>query len=260
MAEYRRNKIRTAWQIVRKIENWPTVLAMRMNQRRGGLRTLNFRDGLTLLCRSGTREWDVIHELIFAGGYGRALSYLKEQSGRPVVLDLGGNIGVFSLLAARQQPASLIHAYEPGPPNYRLFEMNCLANPGLAENIQLHKEAVAGQNRRAQWFFDNANPGGSGLYGNGAAGQEVQIRSFAEIVAELGTEIALVKIDIEGAEYELLAGSGPETWAKIRAVSLELHHDPAGKISQTNFLDRMREYGFQIEAEKVCSFFLHRQP
>jgi len=76
----------------------------------------------------------------------------------PSVLDLGGNIGLFSLLAARSHPAARIYTYEPGPPNYQILEINCLANPALAKRVHLRKEAVAGQTRAAEWLFDELNP------------------------------------------------------------------------------------------------------
>src|SRR5258708_414266 len=121
MADYKRNKIRTAWQIIREIENWPAAFGMRLRQQHKGLRPLNFRNGLNIACRGGTRDWDIVHELYLAGGYGRAMNFLKNLPGEPLVLDLGGNIGLFSLLAARTHRAAHIHAYEPGPPNYQMF-------------------------------------------------------------------------------------------------------------------------------------------
>ena len=258
MAEYKRNKIRTAWQIHRKIENWPTAFGLRLKQGGSGLKLLNFRNGLNIACRGGTRDWDIVHELFFAGGYGGAMNFLKTVPGNPVVLDFGGNIGLFSLLATQTHPAATVYAYEPGPPNYRMFELNRLANPRNAERIQLRKEAVAGQTRMAEWFFDEKNPGGSSLFNTAGRQYQVQIRAFTEVMAGFPTEIALAKIDIEGAEYELLSSTPPEIWNQIRAISLELHDDPAGKMTQENFLKRMAEYGFKIEQETVVSFFLHR--
>jgi FkbM family methyltransferase len=258
MADYKRNKIRTAWQIVRDIENWPTAFGMRLRQKHQGLRLLNFRNGLNIACRGGTRDWDLVHELYFAGSYGRAMNFLKHLPGQPLVIDLGGNIGLFSLLAAQTHPAARIYAYEPGPPNYLMFEMNCLANPGLSQNICLHKEAVAGKTRIAEWHFNFQNPGGSGLFGKTGTKYQVQIRDFSEVLGTLTGDVALAKIDIEGAEYEVLDSTPPEMWKRIQAVSLELHDDPEGKTSQADFLKRMRSFGFKIEEETVISFFLHR--
>jgi FkbM family methyltransferase len=258
MADYKRNKIKTAWQISREIENWPTAFGMRLRQKHKGLRLLNFRNGLNIACRGGTRDWDIVHELYFAGGYGRAMNFLTKLPGKPSVLDLGGNIGLFSLLAAQTHPEARIYAYEPGPPNYRMFEMNLLANPALSKRIYLHKEAVAGQTRIAEWFFDDQNPGGSGLFGKDGTKYQVQIRSFSEALSSLTGDVALAKIDIEGAEYEVLESTPPELWKRIQAVSLELHDDPEGKTSQADFLKRMSGLGFKIEQETVISFFLHR--
>jgi FkbM family methyltransferase len=220
---------------------------------------LRFRSGLNIICRAGTREWDVIHELMFAGGYGRAVAHLRRLPGQPLVLDLGGNIGLFSLLAAASHPRAEIHAYEPGPPNYRLFEMNQLANSPLGDRIHLHKEAVGGESRTVEWCFNDLNPGGSGLFEtDGASRFSVHVRSLSEVVDSLPAALDLVKIDIEGAEYELLDRTPPEVWQRIHTISLELHDDPQGKIPRGEFLRRATGFGYRVEEESVCSYFLSR--
>lgn len=50
---YRRNKLKTVWDITQKVENWPTALGLRLRRKRTGLRLLNLRDGLNILCRGG---------------------------------------------------------------------------------------------------------------------------------------------------------------------------------------------------------------
>lgn len=257
-AHYRHNKLRTFLDMVRGIENWPTAAGLRLHRHRTGLRLLNFRDGLNLVCRAGSGDWAVIHELIFAGGYGRAMAHIQSEKAAPTVIDLGGNIGLFSLLAATQRDDISLHAFEPGPPNYRLFEMNLLANPLLAKRIQLHKEAVGGANATVNWFFDELNPGGSSLYGTSGVPCPVTIRAFSDVVSALATPIHLVKIDIEGAEYDLVRQTPPAVWEKVAAISLELHDDPAGQMSQEQFLERMRQAGYSVEEESVCSYFLKR--
>ncbi len=257
-AQYQRNKIKTCLDIVRRIENWPTAVGMRLRQHHAGLRLLSFRDGLNVVCRAGSRDWDVVHELLFAGSYGRALAHVRATQGKATVLDLGGNIGLFSLLAAAQGPEVEVHAYEPGPPNYRLFEMNRLANPAHGDRIHLHREAVAGANATVNWFFDEENPGGSSLYGTTGKSFPVTIRAFSDVVAALGSKITLAKIDIEGAEFDLVRGTPPAAWESVSAIALELHDDPLGQMSQEQFLERFKALGFIIEEESVCSFFLHR--
>jgi FkbM family methyltransferase len=247
-------------EIVRRIENWPTAFGLRLfSGSTSELRLLHFRSGLNVVCRSGTRDWDVIHELLFAGGYASAFSYLKTEPGELRVLDLGGNLGIFSLLAAGTNPAVQVTAFEPGPPNARLFGMNQLANPVLGERITLRQQAVAGTARQDRWFFDGDNPGGSSLYGTTGIGIDVQIAAFKDVVLEWPDPVALVKIDIEGAEYDLLEHTGAEVWEKVRAISLELHEDPRGILTQAQFIERLRGFGYAVQAESVCSYFLRRE-
>lgn len=255
---YRRNKIRTVLEIIRRIRNWPTALALRIFRNRTGLRLLAFRNGLNIVCRRETRDWDVVHELFFAGSYGTAMRYLKNCSGNPLVIDLGGNIGLFSLLATSAHSSVRVIAFEPGPPNYRLFEINRLLNAPLTDRIELRKCAVGGSARTTEWFFDEKNPGGSSLFSTKGKTYPVQIVAFAEVIDSCPEPITLVKVDIEGAEYEILAKTPAEIWQGVRAISLELHGDPEGQVSQNEFLDRLKSYGFQVEHESVCSYFLSR--
>ncbi len=258
MHEYRTNKFKTAADIAQRIENWPAAFAMRVNRNKPGLRLLNFRNGLNVVCRGATRDWDVIHELFFAGGYRRAMDDLRRQSGSPLVLDLGGNIGLFGLLAASTHPGCQVVSFEPGPPNYNLYEMNRLANPELGARMQLRKEAVGGTTRTTEWFFDEKNPGASNLFGRQGRAFPVQIAAFSEVIASFRREIALAKIDVEGAEYEIVAATPADVWQRIRAISIELHDDPERKISQETFLARLCDFGFKAEQETVCSYFLFR--
>jgi FkbM family methyltransferase len=258
MAKYKHNKLLTALDIVRHIENWPAAWGMRISRHRPGLRLLRFRNGMNLICRGGTRDWDVVHELFFAQSYGRAFQYLSTLSRSTIVLDLGGNIGLFSLLSAQSNPLARVHVFEPGPPNLRILEMNRLANPELGERIYVHREAVGGATQSGKWFFDESNPGGSSLFGKGETGVDVQIRAFAEVVEKVQYAISLVKIDIEGGEYDILEKTPPEIWQRIPAISLELHDDPQGRISNDQFLYKMKDFGYRVQPERVCSFLLTR--
>ncbi len=257
MSEYKRNKLRTARDIVAKIENWPDAFGLRIFQKRPGLHLLRFRDGMNIVVRGGNREWDVVHELFFAKSYHQCLEWLKTRS-NPKVIDLGGNIGLFSLLTARAHATATIDSFEPGPPNARLFEVNMLLNDQQGARVRLQRAAVGGVTERATWCFDEANPGGSSLFGTGTHTFEVDILGFADLIARYPDGVDLVKIDIEGAEYGILEQTPRATWDRIKAIALELHDDPAGKVSREVFLERMKSFGFAIEQELVCSYFLHR--
>ena len=257
-------KLRTFARARRRISNWPTAVAMRCRPDWQGLRLLQFRNGLSVVCRGGTQDWEVVSELALNDGYALALGHLEKQPGQPLVLDLGANIGVFSLLAAQRHPAALIQAYEPGPPNIRAFLLNRLANERWAPRLHLHEEAVGGTTRRMEFFYDERNPQASGFSHVGATTStafSVQIRALQEILAAFATPVALLKMDIECAEYEVLEHTPNEAWKAVHAISVELHADPKGKYQPKDFLDRMASLGFQTIAQEQMGeacFFLSR--
>jgi len=257
-----RNKFKTAIEIVKLVRNWPDALELRLWKNRRSLRLLEFRNGLNVIIRGGSNEWSVVHEVLFVGGYQKALKWLADRpESAPVVMDLGANIGIFSMLAARANPTARVFSYEPGPPNIRINLMNMLANPDLAARIELTEAAIGGTSGEAHWNFDSENPGGSSLANGGSRTGDlvkVSLVAFADAVAKLPGDIALVKMDIEGSEWDVLARTPKETWDRVQSVALELHDDPAGRQTWNDFLNRLASYGFKIERESVITYFLHR--
>jgi FkbM family methyltransferase len=254
-------KLRTFYRAIHRIENWPTAVGLRLFRRSSRLRLLSFRNGLSTLVRGGTQDWDVISELILANAYGRALDYLRTLQGQPIVLDLGANIGVFSLLAAAAHEKARVFAYEPGPANLRMIELNALANPSLSDRIEVRPEAVGGETRIAEFRYNEANPQASGIsYAKGTVVQ-VQVRSFADVVRSLPATVDVAKIDIEGAEFEILEMTPPELWRRISVICVEIHQDPSGKLSVEAYLKRMSEYGYTYDLEPVGTgtYFLRRR-
>jgi FkbM family methyltransferase len=254
-------KFVTFRETIRKVENWTTAIDLRLHQARPSPRLLSFRDGLNLVCRGRSSDWDVISELLLSGGYARALKYLAQIKGEPVVLDLGGNIGVFSLLAASRHAGAQFHIYEPAPQNQRQCEVNRLLNPLLSGRVHLHPEGVGGRTQLTQFYYNEVSPQSSGLYCGGSTSYPVQLLAFAEVVAGLKDRVALVKIDVEGAEFEILEQTPPSVWENVDAISIEIHDDPNGKVDLARFLEEFRKRGYShIEKEPVASasYFLAR--
>ena len=253
-------KLKAFYRAVCRIQNWPTAVDLRLRRRKPGLRLLSLRSGLNLLVRGGTQDWDVVSELALADAYGASLDYLRRLSGEPVVLDLGANLGVFSLLAAAANDKARVIAYEPGPPNQRMFELNRLANPHLADRIELRREAVGGETRGTKFFYDEGNPQSSGICYTRGKSFDVQVRAFVEVLQSLPGPVDVAKIDIEGAEFELLERTPPESWKRVSVMSIEIHDDPARQHSLDKFLERMVALGFRYRLEPVgtCTYFFER--
>jgi FkbM family methyltransferase len=222
---------------------------------------LSFREGFEVAYRPETEDWEVVKEVMLYGVYSVCLEHVTRQTDKLPVLDLGANIGLFSLRIAHMRPEVEVHAYEPAPRNLQMISTNLHVNPTLLPRVKVHAEAVGGSTRTASFFYDEKVPQGSSLFTSNSQGNiPVTVRSFAEIVEGLSTPLGLVKMDVEGAEYEILRQTSPKIWEKVRALSIEIHDDPAGKLPKKEMLAQIESLGYTGVKEKAgaSSYFFYR--
>ena len=126
--------------------------------------------------------------------------------GRPFVfVDIGANVGLFSLFVAATARAARILAIEPEPGNFARLAFNIAANPGLP--ITPLPLALGETEGTAHILLNARDRGGTRMAaaGSQAGGVEVRCRPLVAVVRDAGlTGIDAVKIDVEGAEDKVL--------------------------------------------------------
>lgn len=146
-----------------------------------------------------------------------------------VVLDLGAHVGMVSQEFAHR--AGKVYAFEPHPDTFRAL----CHNTRNYRRIEPVNKAVSDRTGSARLFFDAAAEGkfteGSTLvtdkqnvsYENGA---EVETIRLADFVLSLDRPVRLVKMDIEGAEYRVIADLiETDAIGRIGTVFVETHED-----------------------------------
>ncbi len=149
--------------------------------------------------------------LFFQGTYETGTLHIMRQVLRPgdTFVDIGANIGLMSLFAARQVgPAGQVHAFEPLPATRTLLEKNVAAN-GLA-HVRVHSTAL-GANRETRPLFAHAerNRGcASFLPGEEETmAHTAEIRPLEDVLPATDTPPRMIKIDVEGWELDVLRGA-----------------------------------------------------
>lgn len=137
-----------------------------------------------------------------------------------VVVDLGGNIGYFTLLAARLVgKEGKVYSFEPEPKNYSYLIKNIELNG--YDNIIAVQKAVSDKSGRVKLFFCPYDIGHHTIQQYGGIREyrpsklvddkkikfvEVESVSLDEFFEEITTPINLIKMDVEGAEMLALSG------------------------------------------------------
>jgi FkbM family methyltransferase len=184
----------------------------------------------------------------------RAWLVAQAQPG-DVVLDIGANIGYFTLLlAARVGGRGHVLAYEPAADNADLIARSVEAN-GQAAIVTLRRAAVGTASGDLALAFlpeeQRTNSGGAFLLASGAKPPLGHRTARVPVVAldeeEMPGRVALVKIDVEGAEPQVVRG-GRRLFARDRPkVLAELNPNALRRAGSqpADFLSLMRDLGYE---------------
>lgn len=171
-------------------------------------------------------------------------------SGARVIVDAGANIGAFSLYAAQRAPGARILALEPFPTTFDCLIHNVRQN-GLEGRIVGRPVALAGHNatRSMEGASSPSHVRSLAPAGTAAPGPTVEAVTLETLMArENLTHVDLLKLDIEGAEWELFDTCLPETLERVRAIALEYH--PAPGRSRTQLFSRLEGAGFRVVQDR----------
>lgn len=156
---------------------------------------------------------DIGHSLFFSGGFEQEEIGLLSQmvvDDRPIILDIGANIGWHSISWAKARPTSKIFAFEPDPETYTLLQRNISRNR-LSQQIFPIPKALSNQPGTLPFFQskDNAYSSLKNTQRREITNQIlVPVTTIDEFVETYQLEhISLIKIDVEGLETQVIQGS-----------------------------------------------------
>ena len=161
-----------------------------------------------------------------------------------VVVDLGANIGAFSLWAARKWTPELIVAVEMDEENYVLFEENMRLNR-LDSQVRLVKAAIWDCNERVGIRRHGFNHGMNQACSD-PAGADIPAITLERLLEMTGIEkVDVLKMDIEGAEGRLFSSDNERILAEsVGCLLAELHPTRGASVERiARLLDRI---GFEV--------------
>jgi FkbM family methyltransferase len=164
-----------------------------------------------------------------------------------VVLDIGANLGYYTVLAAKLASDGVVHAFEPDPDNFALLERNCALN-GCA-NVVLHQVALASAEGPATLYRSVRNKGDHRLGGAGTDAEPVEIvRAIGDRVLAALPRVDVIKCDTQGAEAEVFAGLERLLDRSVPKPLMLVEFEPTGLAamgrSPGELLDRFDRWGY----------------
>lgn len=192
-------------------------------------------------------RYSYVERMIQGGDFEKArAAYLRSRiAPNDVFLDIGANIGFFTVLASRC--GATVHAFEPDPANYRRLLRNVKLNGFGEGRMKTYPCALGDTSGRAELYRPlTDNYGRSSIVANQSPDAiRVSLRRLDDIPIPFSAR-CIVKIDVEGAELQVLDGA-LATLEKLKENSLWLVEVHVGAGVQVEAVAaRFRPFGYRI--------------
>ena len=177
--------------------------------------------------------------------------YLELEKENPFIVDLGAHIGMSVLYFKLLFPESRILAFEPIKENFKILQKNIEENQ--LTNVELIEAVVApkgGSLVIQEPVGEGAWKSGAGIIPKGWKGIQTnrEIRVEAVGIQEiLSQPIDLLKMDIEGMEYEVVRNMGPNI-RNIKNMIVEVHPRKDHRVQEIEKI--LAQNGFRVETSQ----------
>lgn len=153
---------------------------------------------------------------------------------RDTIVEIGGHIGSFSVYAARKAPQGRVVVYEPDPGNFAYLQKNVHLNK--LSNVTAKKMAVATKKGMRMFFPSTVNTAESSMYATKGQSIQVPTTTLSHIFEEHAVvSCDFLKLDCEGAEYEILFGTPVSCLDKIQKIAMECHNPSYFNIADPRY-------------------------
>lgn len=185
-------------------------------------------------------DWQSLNEVAIREEYRLEPSFAPD-----LVIDGGGNIGIFSLLAAAAFPGVKIVVCEPVPGNLAQIQKHLEANAVRAEVLPV---CLGGTERTIPFYVREANQGSFDGEKPFTSQIEVGVVTLAAILRTRSASRVLIKLDIEGMEIEVLESFVPCETRPV-FVTGELH---GHKAHHQRMEEIFESSGWHVQFERVA--------
>lgn len=162
----------------------------------------------------------------------------------PTILDCGANIGLSCLYFKNLFPNAMIKAFEADPDIAKTLKLNLERNN--ATDIEIINKAVWIHDQGIEFSIDGADGGSINSSGNKIKIASIRLKEYLKAI----DKISLLKIDIEGAEYDVLKDCANDL-SHVRNIFIEYHSWNSTEQRLSEILDILEKNGFRYYIEDI---------
>jgi FkbM family methyltransferase len=246
--------VKRQYNLMKNIRNWWIYHARKMHLPSGEPMVFVTRAGISV--RVPGQVYPEFKSIFMKEHYMEGLGLPVGE--RPVVVDVGANLGFFSFFAASRFRGARIFSYEPIPRNFEEMERNVRSNPGM--DVNCRRMAVSGISGTIELSYegDDDFPTTATTIPSGrktGRTEKVKAVTLAEVLKEEGlNRIDLLKMDCEGSEFSILYQSSHDTLERVSQMALEVHSRSNSGENTDSLSKFLISHGFKVRTNKKGTY------
>jgi FkbM family methyltransferase len=226
------------------------------------IKKLTFPDGFSCYVQSEPGEATLIYNEIIAKQdyfqYGLSISEAR------CVIDIGANIGIFTMAVKLKAPEVTVYAFEPIPETFHVLVQNVRSLK--CSDIYLYNVAIGSQDHSENTFTffpnmpgnstavptlkDKSKPIMDQIFGKEISDflhqsetRTVPVRTLSSVIREHGiTSVDYLKIDVEGSEISVLEGIDVTHWPIFQQIAVEAHNAQL----REHVVEMLVQHGYEV--------------
>lgn len=206
-------------------------------------RFFKLKNGLRLSVNKSAGDLTTLFEIFVNNDY----AFDGDQGAEFNILDIGANVGYFSLFISRKYPKAKVFSFEPFPVTFKKLSVNI--NNNSASNVKTFQYAVSDFNGTSDFYsFDWAGCN-TLIDRNFDEGHFIKTTvnciSFEDIFKITGVnEFTFGKIDCEGSEYQIFLNSNDDSICRIKNYIIEVHEDK--KYTKADLIKKFESLNYKV--------------
>lgn len=245
------SKVKRYSNLVKNFSNWASYLLFKSFKSKGSFE-FKLRDGFSIDVPK--KMLPPFKEIFFDEVYLKELPGEIRNKRDIVAIDIGANVGYFSLFIFSKYPDASVYAFEPMPFNYEKLKEYQQTYPAFDfkvfnQAVTNHKEGITLNSSNLDNFSTMAS-----IFESNNRGEKINVptTTLSDIIKKEDQirKIDYLKMDCEGSEYSILYSSPDHIIDKIKFISLETHEGEKEDENHESLAIFLKSKGFNIKESK----------
>lgn len=245
-----RHKIHRYKSLISNFKNWPQFLAFKTKG--GKAFRFKMRNGFEVVVPKNMLP--PFKESFFDGIYfqGFPENKIPDKEGIKVI-DIGANVGFFSLYMFSKFPRATVYSYEPMPFNYgqlKQYQEHYQQFDWHTEQraVADHRDGITLFSSTLDAFSTMAS-----VFEEDRKGERIAVETLtlSDVLENYQLDLVnLIKLDCEGSEYAILYNCPKETLAKLQLISIETHPGDSENKNHSGMIAFLKKHGFTLKEQR----------